>query len=52
MSSHSPRIPHYLSVEEAADLEPQPMPVALDEGRVATMIPDDPEHDLMVDPED
>lgn len=43
----------YQPVQDVPDeLEPGALPVGPDEGPVPALIPDDPEHDRMVDPED
>lgn len=44
----SPRIP----IGEPEDPDESPMPVDPDEGPVPAQIPDDPEHDRVIDPED
>ncbi len=44
----SPRIP----IGEPEDPDESPMPVNPDEGPVPAQIPDDPEHDRVIDPED
>ncbi len=43
---------HRSPIEEPEDPDGAPMPVEPDEGPVPAMIPDDPEHDRVIDPED
>jgi hypothetical protein len=49
MPTPHPRIPPI--IEDADDPPPGSMPVDPDEGVVQPQIPEDPEHDRMVDPE-
>ncbi len=51
MMSHAPHKPHHRDAEEGDDPEPGSMPVDPDQGPVPPVIPGDPEHDLVVDPE-
>lgn len=51
MPIHAPHKPHRHHGEEADDSEPGSMPVEPDQGPVPPIIPDDPEHDRIVDPE-
>jgi hypothetical protein len=44
----SPRVP----IGEPEEPDESPMPVDPDEGPVPAQIPDDPEHDRVIDPED
>ncbi len=43
---------HRIPVREPDETDGAPMPIEPDEGLVPAMIPDDPEHDRMIDPED
>ena len=43
---------HRSPIEEPEDPDGAPMPVEPDEGPIPAMIPDDPEHDRVIDPED
>lgn len=52
MSATKPRHPRPNQVIDAEDQsDPAMLPVEPDEGMVPPAIPDDPEHDRMVDPE-
>ena len=51
MPTRTPRKPHRHHGEDADDPEPGSMPVEPDQGPVPPIIPDDPEHDRIVDPE-
>ncbi len=42
---------HRIPVREPDESDGAPMPIEPDEGLVPPMIPDDPEHDRMIDPE-
>ena len=42
---------HRSPVEEPDELEPGSMPVDPDDGLVLPIIPEDPEHDRVIDPE-
>lgn len=44
--------PHRTPIGEPEELDGAPIPVEPDDGLVPAMIPDDPEHDRMIDPED
>ena len=44
---HHPPLPH----SEPDDPEPGMLPIEPDQGLVPTHIPDDPEHDRVIDPE-
>jgi hypothetical protein len=52
-ATHTPRKPHHHSghTREPDDFEPSLLPVDPDQGPVPALIPADPEHDRMVDPE-
>lgn len=52
MLPHAPRKPHSTPVQEPDDSDPGLPPVAPEDGLVPPAIPDDPEHDRMIDPED
>ena len=52
MQPHTPRKPHSVPIQDPEDSEPQLPPSDPDQGLVPPAIPDDPEHDRMVDPED
>ena len=43
---------HRSPVEESYDLEPGSLSMEPDDGLVLPMIPEDPEHDRVIDPED
>ena len=43
--------PHRTPMDDAEETEVAPLPVEPDEGLVMPMIPDDPEHDRVIDPE-
>lgn len=45
------RAAHRTPVREPDEFEGAPLPVEPDEGLVPAMIPDDPEHDRLIDPE-
>lgn len=45
------RTSHRIPVREPDESEGAPLPVEPDEGLVPPMIPEDPEHDRMIDPE-
>ena len=52
MKTHAPpHKSHRTHSEEAADPEPGMLPVDPDQGPVPPIIPADPEHDRLVDPE-
>jgi hypothetical protein len=51
MPSHKPRKLHRTHAEEPIEPEPGSLPVDPDEGPVPPIIPGDPEHDRVVDPE-
>ena len=51
MLPRTPRKPHRSHIEEPDDSEPVPLPVDPDQGPVPPIIPEDPEHDRIVDPE-
>ena len=51
MPSHTPRKPHRHHGAESDDPEPGSMPVEPDQGPVPPVVPNDPEHDRIVDPE-
>jgi hypothetical protein len=51
MSMHPPRHAHRPHDVEPDDPEPGSMPVEPDQGPVPPIIPEDPEHDRIVDPE-
>ena len=52
MANRTPHKPHRTPAEEAeVDPEPGMLPVEPDQGMVPSAIPDDPEHDRLVDPE-
>lgn len=51
MPIHTPRKPHRHHGEESDDPEPGALPVDPDQGPVPPIVPDDPEHDRVVDPE-
>lgn len=51
MLTDTPRNLDRLPLEELDDMEPGLAPVDPDEGLVPPMIPEDPEHDRVVDPE-
>lgn len=51
MHTHLPRKPHRNRAEDNEDPEPGQLPVEPDQGPVPPIIPDDPEHDRVVDPE-
>ena len=48
----APHKPHRIPIGEPDDEEALSLPVEPEEGPVPDMIPDDPEHDRVVDPED
>jgi hypothetical protein len=52
-ATHTPHKPHHHSghTQEPDDFEPSLLPVDPDQGPVPALIPTDPEHDRMVDPE-
>jgi hypothetical protein len=52
MSLSVQRNAHRSPIEAPEDPDSAPMPVEPDEGPIPAMIPDDPEHDRLVDPED
>jgi hypothetical protein len=52
MVTSATRQPYPPAIEIPEEFEPGSMPVEPDEGTVPNGIPDDPEHDRMVDPED
>jgi hypothetical protein len=52
MPGHTIREPHPPAIEDPEELEPGMLPVEPDEGYVPSHIPEDPERDRMVDPED
>ena len=43
---------HRAPISEPDEPDGAPVPIELDEGLVPAMIPDDPEHDRVIDPED
>ena len=53
MATHAPHKPHHHPghVQDPDDFEPSLLPVDPDQGPVPALIPSDPEHDRMVDPE-
>jgi hypothetical protein len=52
MATHTPHKTHRTPAEEAEEeFEPGMLPVEPDTGPVTPGIPDDPEHDRVVDPE-
>ena len=51
MPLHTPRKTQRSHVEHSEDEEPGLLPVDPDQGPVPPMIPGDPEHDRVVDPE-
>jgi hypothetical protein len=51
MLSHSSHKPHRTHANEPDDPEPGSLPVDPDQGPVPPIIPGDPEHDRVVDPE-
>ena len=44
--------PHRIPIGEPEEQDGAPMPIEPDEGPVPANIPDDPEHDRVIDPED
>jgi hypothetical protein len=52
MPRTSPHQPPHPNNDVPDDFEPGSLPVEPDEGLVPADIPDDPEHDWMIDPED
>ena len=50
MSNSATHKPHQTPIDEPDDRVPGPMPIEPD-GMVPPAIPDDPEHDRIVDPE-
>ncbi len=52
MLSHLSRKSHRMLARESDDPDPGPLPVEPVEGLVPPDIPDDPEHDRVVEPED
>jgi hypothetical protein len=51
MLTSAPRTPHHPHTEEPDDPEPGWLPIDPDEGPVPPIIPNDPEHERVVDPE-
>ena len=52
MSLPSPHKPHRVDVDDLdMDEEPGHMPIEPDKGLVPPLIPDDPEHERVIDPE-
>ena len=51
MTIHRPHKTHRSQRDDPDDPDPGLMPVEPDQGLVPTHIPDDPEHDRLVDPE-
>lgn len=51
MKIRTPHKPHRSHVEESMDPEPGLLPVDPDRGLVPPVIPADPEHERVVDPE-
>lgn len=51
MLPHAPHKPHRTPVRDPDDLEPGMFPVDPDQGPVPANIPQDPEHDRVIDPE-
>ena len=43
---------HRTPIDEPEEPDGAPIPVQQEEGLVPAMIPDDPEHDRVIDPED
>lgn len=43
---------HRRPIDDPEEPDGAPMPVEPDEGPIPAMIPDDPEHDRVIDPED
>ena len=43
---------HRAPIGEPDEFDGAPMPIEPDDGLVPPMIPDDPEHDRVIDPED
>lgn len=52
MPRPSPHKSHRTPIGEPEEQDGAPMPVEPDEGPVPANIPDDPEHDRVIDPED
>ena len=52
MLSHLSRKSHRMLARESDDPDPGPLPVEPVEGLMPPDIPDDPEHDRVVEPED
>ena len=50
MFGASPHKPHHPTRDAPDELEPGSLPVEPDEGPVPALIPDDPEHDRVIDP--
>ena len=48
---HQPRHPHHAQTDAPDDIEPDSLPVEPDMGPTPTHIPDDPELDRVVNPE-
>ncbi len=51
MFESSPHKPYHPSQDVPDEFEPGSLPVEPDEGPVPAGIPDDPEHDRVIDPE-
>ena len=51
MLTHTSHKPHRTHANESDDPEPGSVPVDPDQGPVPPIIPGDPEHDRVVDPE-
>jgi hypothetical protein len=52
MPNHPPHRVHSIPIQQMEDQEDSSLPVEPDEGLVPPMIPEDPEYDRMVEPED
>ena len=52
MKHHAPYQPHSTPVQDPDDAEPAMPPLEPYEGLVAPVIPGDPEHERVVEPED
>ena len=51
MKIPAPHKPHRINIDDLDEPEPGLLPVEPDEGPVPPLIPDDPEHDRVIDPE-
>ncbi len=52
MPNHTPPKPHSTPTQDPSDPEPGLPPLAPEDGLTAPEIPDDPEYDRVVEPED